>query len=439
MHTIRVEKVIKNGPNFDSEHFPVSAKQPIPDKYTDNSSSVHAGETTIIGRNNRLLDEPVSKTTDSTTDDNTNNIAADGFKSKDADGSVVTDDYTTYGDGDKDNDPNDDVYSMGNNRMSDPTEQFKQTTRTKTTDYSTKLGVEVIMSAKSIANLYHNNNPIGSATDSGRAYKFEFEAYSHDVIAISSSGSRKYHGVIALINIENKVYVTGEYGFKAIEENLATYRARDSNFWRTTAFKSCSWNRPVNVRRQKGRGTVRDFPNTEAKYVWANVWANNERNDEMIFLRFVIHGEECNENTPKQTYTPSPNPEHTYTPSPMTSPKHTYTQIPSTSPKYTPHPSHSAIPVGGDKCECRLVKTDSIGDCFDFNNVRMYTTYSQKALCMRRDCDAKFECVDAGEKGESICVRRFATSEVRPVGPVFNQYCINVKLPYAKPFYILHH
>ena len=257
-----------------------------------------------------------------------------------------------------------------------------------------KFWVWVTLSTKSSAAVYHNRRFVGAVKHWTHVRTFKFKARRRDTIGIISSGSSAFHGVVAAIKVafpqKRRLYVTGRSGFfKAIA--VSKTKSRDRKFWRTRFFKTCHWRRPVSVRPQKGKRFAKRFPlkKLKAKYIWAR----GERKGKPVLIRFKVGGERCKPVKP------------------------------------TPRP-------GPKRCACRPVKTKINGECYEFTNPKMSKTFNRNARCKKRDCTPSYECVSSGRKPKTLCVRRFATSEVRIVGRVFKRVCRNVRVRPAKPFYV---
>lgn len=111
-----------------------------------------------------------------------------------------------------------------------------------------------------------------------------------DVVAIKAQGFAAWHGVVTDLLFQNRHYMTGDEGWKAIKGALL--ESQNPSGWMTSSFSSCSWPPPV-PRPYPSQLFPRKallFPCTfGAKYVWAQGAAPTDT----ILLRFVVGTEKC--------------------------------------------------------------------------------------------------------------------------------------------------
>lgn len=273
--------------------------------------------------------------------------------------------------------------------------QFVNTTATR----KSKVYVWVILASLTSARLFHNRYYVGSVKGWKNRGVFPIRAKYGDSIEITSQGTPNHYGVVALVKVGYRKYVTGKgRHFKvtvAKNENFKTHKQ-----WATPKFNSCKWERPVAIKPQpqyrlrKGR-YARKFPfQTGAKYVWAP----NDKTGSTIYIRLVIGDEIC----------PSPS------------------------------PSPPVSPAGAKRCRCVLVRNSTPGECFEYQNPKFNSIVNnRRARCKRRTCAPRYECVSRGVRTRTMCVRRFATTEIQKADKIFRGMCKTVPIS-RKPFYVLY-
>lgn len=268
-----------------------------------------------------------------------------------------------------------------------------------------KFLIWIVLAAQTNARLFHNQYYVGSVTRWNRKDVFPIRVKYGDSIEIISTGTKKYHGVVALIKVGHKRFVTGGRGKKHFKTIVAkSVGTMTHKNWATPRFNSCNWFMPVPLKPQpqklgrrphhKGVRYAKRFPfSSGAKYVWAPY----ESEGSTIYMRFVVGGEKC----------PSP--------------------TPTTSPKPSPN-------RGAKRCACKQVSV-SLGDCFQYYNSRFKNMLWKRGRCKRRPCVAKYECTEPGVQSKTLCVRRFTKLEVQQVGRVFRGLCKTVRIK-PTPFYV---
>lgn len=282
------------------------------------------------------------------------------------------------------------------------------TSEMNVTERPYKFLIWIILAAQTNARLFHNRYYVGSITNWRHKRVFPIHVKYGDSIEITSRGTKKHHGVIALVKMGGKVFATGGRGKKHFKTVVAkSVGPLTHKKWATPDFNTCNWFMPVPLkpqpqklgRRRKGVRYAKRFPyGSGAKYVWAPF----ENEGSTIYLRFVVGGEKC----------PSPSP----TPSP------------------TPSPNSESVDRGAKKCACKQVSV-SLGDCFEYFNPRFKNILWKRGRCKRRPCVARYECAEPGVHTRTLCVRRFAKTEVQQVGRVFRGHCKTVRIK-PRPFYV---
>lgn len=268
--------------------------------------------------------------------------------------------------------------------------------------------IRIVLAAQTNARLFHNRYYVGSVTKWKHKGVFPIRVKYGDSIEITSTGTKKYHGVVALVKMGRKRFVTGGRGKKHFKTIVAkSVGPMTHKKWATPDFNSCNWFMPVPLkpqpqklgRRRKGVRYARRFPfSSGAKYVWAPY----ETEGSTIYLRFVVGGEKC----------PSP--------------------TPTSSPKPSGYPG--SVDRGAKRCACKQVSV-SLGDCFQYFNPRFKNRLWKRGRCKRRPCVARYECTEPGVQSRTLCVRRFAKMEVQQVGRVFRGLCKTVRIK-PRPFYV---
>lgn len=251
--------------------------------------------------------------------------------------------------------------------------------------------VWVVIAAKHKSWVFKNAKHLGDTKGWNQVRTYKFRATRNDVVAIKSIGRGAFRGVAAVIRVDwpgrgrrvhRRYYVTGRSNnYKAIPTSRAS--RRDRRFWMRPTYKTCHW--PAASIVPTGRHWARRFPfrRFRARYVWAR----GERRGKQILMRYKLAGERCQR------------------------------------PRFP------------KRCACRPVRSQPAAACYRFTNKRMYKTINRRARCVRRRCAAKFECVFGRRRPRTVCVRRFATTEVRVVGRVFRRVCYNARIR-RKPFYV---
>lgn len=249
--------------------------------------------------------------------------------------------------------------------------------------------VRITVAAKGKAWVFQNARHLGDINHWNQVRTYKIRATRNDVIAIKSQGVHGRFGLVAVIRVDwpgrhKRYYVTGRTSnFKAV----ATHRSsqEDRRFWTRPGYSTCHW-KSVRVMRT-GRLFARRFPLKQFKARY--VWARQENKGRQVLFRYKLTGERCKR-------------------------------------------PHSRFPK---KCACKTVRTQTNAVCYQFTNHKMYKTINRNGRCRKRNCAPTYQCVFGQRKPRMICVRRFATSEVKTVGRVFNRLCRNVRI-HRKPFYV---
>lgn len=113
-----------------------------------------------------------------------------------------------------------------------------------------------------------------------------------DVVSVLATDYGWWYGAIVAIEMSDSIYTTGGPGWKAMKAYEMSDMSVDPDVWTKQTFSSCSW--PMaSILPGNGswvRGMSFNFPyDLGARYVWA---AEAEEND-AIYLRFVVGGEDC--------------------------------------------------------------------------------------------------------------------------------------------------
>lgn len=266
--------------------------------------------------------------------------------------------------------------------------------------------VKVVVASKTRAQVWRNYQKIGTVRTWTNVQQFSCVARGGDSITIISKGRRTKNGpafgIAAMVNVGGKKwYVTGGRGkrlFKAF--SLRSMKRMKRPDLRSPRRKMCFLPHPYAVMPQPGRWAAKRgmvtflFKKNKAKYVWAR---KSSRTD-VIGVRFVVGGDKCGTQKP----TPSPSPKNK---------------------------------VGGARCACRVVRSPTKGNCFEFRNKRFSAIPNKKAACRQRVCGLKYECVQPGRRSKILCMRQFARFEVRSIGPSFKGQCKNVPLRPSQAYY----
>lgn len=247
----------------------------------------------------------------------------------------------------------------------------------------TKFETLVEVRSEGLANILHNERAIGMVP-AGRKRTYKFDTQLHDIIGVIAHGDARKYGVRVIVTIGFQAgaqrYATGKA--KSAFKVLSAKRAgkMDLAFWRKPWLRACHWEVPKEL---------------DGGLVWAPTAP--ERKEELALVRFKVGGEQCNPTKPR----PSPGP---------------------------------------NRCACRKVQgTGSDGACYEFTNSRADRKFGKQGRCEPRKCGDKFECVESGGTPDSLCVRRYATSEVRRIDRSDGvNMCTKVRLRPAKPFYVLY-
>lgn len=206
------------------------------------------------------------------------------------------------------------------------------------------------------------------------------------VISFEVTNTHGWGGIVADIFYRGTHYVTGYHIYRASQETVFHQGAS----WKTPAFSSCDWQLPYKVGIKQTDPFAPFFPYTfGAKYVWAV----GARRQGKIFLRFVLGGENC----PSPTWTPSPS------------------------------------PVPFRQCACKQSTTERQGVCYYFTGPTIEG--SKRRPCMKRTCEAKFECVESEETNR--CIMKYTTSEVKMVERRFQDTYICEESELAERRYFL--
>ena len=332
------------------------------------------------------------------------------------DGDDMIDDENAESEGDEDGDGDGDELETSMHKKKKKGKKSKKGKKGKNgkKGKGAKLGklrkITLIVSSKTTAQVWRNFRIVGRCNAWRRAERMVFKARVGDSITIFSkgwtSGGKRIFGVAAIIKPGGKRwFVTGGRGggaFRAISVRRlkAMGKKRKLDLRRPKA-KMCFLRRPVVVT-QKTKSRMAKGPSADLLYSKKAryVWARGAKATEPIGLRFVVGPRRCKK--PKPTKKPTP------------------------TEKPTP---------GGARCACRVVRSASKGECFEFRNKRFSEIANKVGGCRRRTCGLKYECMQPGRRSRLLCVRRFARFEVRPVGPAFRGKCKNVRLRPAQPYY----
>lgn len=258
--------------------------------------------------------------------------------------------------------------------------------------------ITVIVASKTTVQVCRNFKLVGRTKAWTNAKQIVFKARVGDSITILSKGLKRFYGVAAMIKQGGKRWYTtagpGGRAFKAI--GLKALQKMKKGDLRSPRRKMCFLRYPYAVKDQRTRKarskTAAVLFKKRARYVWAR----GAKSTDVIGVRFVVGGDRCKK--PK--------------------------------PKPTPKPT-----AGAARCACRVVRSESKGDCLGFRNKRFTEIANKVGPCRKRKCGLKYECVQPGRRSKIVCVRRFARFEVRPVGPQSKGRCKNVPVRPAQPYY----
>lgn len=269
--------------------------------------------------------------------------------------------------------------------------------------------VRVIVASKTFAKVYRNFQLIGRVRKWRGAQEFVCAARKGDSITILSKGlttkKGKYFGIAAMVRPGGKRwFMTGGRGrraFKAI--SLRTVIRLKKADLRKPRQKMCYLRFPYTITHQRrGRYATNKVAKRLFKAGGKYVWARKARVTDVIGVRFMVGGDGCNKPKPSKKPSASPSPKNV---------------------------------VGGARCACRVVRSRTKGECFEFRNAKFSGIPYKVGACRRRVCGLKYECVAPGRRSRILCLRRVARYEVRSVGPVFKGKCKNVPLKPVQPYY----
>ncbi|CAN8063750.1 unnamed protein product [Agarophyton chilense] len=137
--------------------------------------------------------------------------------------------------------------------------------------------------------VYVNGNLISALTDWRLFETTSFPLKRNDVVAILGRDNGGWFGLIAALQVGDRWFVTGRDEWKAIK---AFEFPGNDDLWTFPFFNTCSWD-IVEARPNADvafNGKALDFPyETGAQYVWADDAGENDS----IYVRFVLGGEDC--------------------------------------------------------------------------------------------------------------------------------------------------
>ncbi|KAI0562306.1 cell surface glycoprotein [Gracilaria domingensis] len=137
--------------------------------------------------------------------------------------------------------------------------------------------------------VYVNGVLVSALTDWRLFETISFPLRRNDVVAILANDKGGWYGLIAALYVGDRWFVTGRDEWKAIK---AFEFPGDDELWTVRFFDTCSWDL-VEARPNADvifNGKAPDFPyETGAQYVWADDAGENDS----IFVRFVLGGEDC--------------------------------------------------------------------------------------------------------------------------------------------------
>lgn len=269
--------------------------------------------------------------------------------------------------------------------------------------------IKVVVASKTTAQVFRNFQSIGTLRTWTGAQEFVCSAKKGDSIIILAKGTltrkAKYFGVAAMVQQGGKRwYMTGGPGrraFKAISiQAMVSLNRPDLRIPRR---KMCYLPNTRIIRNQEeNRYASNEMAKTLFEYGAKYVWAKGAKVNDVIGIRLVVGGDECNK--PK----------------------------PSRRPKPTPSPNNTE---GGKRCPCIVLKTGKDGECFQFRRKVFSKIPYKVGACRRRACGLKYKCVASGSFSRIMCLRRIGRYEVRSIGPVFKGKCKNVPLRPVQPYY----
>ena len=267
--------------------------------------------------------------------------------------------------------------------------------------------IVMVVTSRTPFKVFRNYQKVGWGSNWRKALTISFKARNGDAITVITNGTSKHFGVSAFIQVgRHHRFVTGGRGggaFKASAFRLLSGSAR-KRFTKAKK-KLCFLKRPISLPNGSG---LRYARNRDGRFLVSlgarYMWARRAKPTDVMWLRFVVGGEVCGR--PKVSRSPRP----------------------------TPSPSPKNV-VGGARCACRVVRSRSKGECFEFRNSRFSEISNKVGACRERDCGLKYECVQPGRRSRILCVRRYARFEVRSIGIKSKGKCRNVLLKPSKPYY----
>lgn len=158
----------------------------------------------------------------------------------------------------------------------------------------------VYLAADNDATLYHNGQPLFTATNWQQVTSRSFVVAHGDTIAIKARSYARGFGVIAQIALDGRVVaVTGHdsHGWRASLKY--TINKDKPDIWTTRSFSTCAWAVPVRVTDPRlnviGLRRAPYFPTRHyARYVWATMPRRAAGvKTRVLYLRYRIGGDSC--------------------------------------------------------------------------------------------------------------------------------------------------
>lgn len=280
--------------------------------------------------------------------------------------------------------------------------------------------------------LYMNGKLLGTVSARNRFKMLRIYASKGDVLAVYGSYTLGHDGIAMIVKIGKTNYKTGGRGYKAIS-------AFNSSTWNHPSYQACSWKRAINL----------DMPPSttvsNANYVWA------DSNEDPSYLRFVIGGEHCSSSpVPSSIPQPSRRPKRSPRPRPSASHRPQLSPFPNPSPtlRHSPRPVRShlpllsappvpipSMPVAMKPCKCKQVSDAPEGLCFEFSTLGFKNGKKilNKAKCLKRKCEPRYECVGNGAPFTSRCMLKVAKFKVVMVKRLFQGIYVCKQVALKKP------